>query len=100
MTGVAAFMAEPIQGVGGFIVPPKDYFERIKPIVEAAGGVFISDEVQTGWGRTGDKWFGIEQFGVEPDITVLGKGMANGMPLSAVTGKTEYMKIFDDVFFL
>ena len=62
---IAAFMAEPIQGVGGFIVPPEDYFRRIMPIVKAAGGVFISDEVQTGWGRTGGKWFGIEQWGVE-----------------------------------
>ncbi|MEL6273068.1 MAG: aminotransferase class III-fold pyridoxal phosphate-dependent enzyme, partial [Chloroflexota bacterium] len=54
---IAAFMAEPIQGVGGFITPPADYFKRVLPIIKEAGGVFIADEVQTGWGRTGNKWF-------------------------------------------
>ena len=86
---IAAFIAEPIQGVGGFIVPPEDYFERIVPIVKAAGGVFISDEVQTGWGRTGDKWFGIEHWGVEPDIMTFAKGMANGSPIGCTTATPE-----------
>ncbi|MGA3203818.1 MAG: aminotransferase class III-fold pyridoxal phosphate-dependent enzyme, partial [Bryobacteraceae bacterium] len=57
---IAAFIAEPIQGVGGFIVPPKEYFEIVAGIVKKFGGLFISDEVQTGWGRTGGKWFGID----------------------------------------
>ena len=78
---IAAFMAEPIQGVGGFITPPKDFFKRILPIVRNAGGVFIADEVQTAWGRTGHKWFGIEQWDVEPDIMTSAKGMANGAPI-------------------
>lgn len=86
---IAAFMAEPIQGVGGFIVPPQDYFKRIYPIVKAAGGVFISDEVQTGWGRTGDKWFGIEQWGVDPDIMTFAKGMGNGSPIGCTITTTE-----------
>lgn len=86
---IAAFMAEPIQGVGGFIVPPMDYFKRIYPIVKAAGGVFISDEVQTGWGRTGDKWFGIEQWGVEPDIMTFAKGMGNGTPIGCTISTPE-----------
>lgn len=86
---IAAFMAEPIQGVGGFIVPPKDYFERVMPIVKAAGGVFISDEVQTGWGRTGGKWFGIEQWGVEPDIMTFAKGMGNGSPIGCTITTSE-----------
>ena len=86
---IAAFIAEPIQGVGGFIVPPEDYFERIAPIVRAAGGVFISDEVQTGWGRTGDKWFGIEQWGVEPEIMTFAKGMANGSPIGCTVATAE-----------
>lgn len=86
---IAAFMAEPIQGVGGFIVPPRDYFERIMPIVKAAGAVFIADEVQTGWGRTGDKWFGIEHFGVEPDIMTFAKGMANGSPIGCTIATPE-----------
>jgi len=78
---IAAFMAEPIQGVGGFITPPQDFFKRILPIVKAAGGLFIADEVQTAWGRTGGKWFGVEQWGVEPDIMTSAKGMANGVPI-------------------
>jgi 4-aminobutyrate aminotransferase-like enzyme len=86
---IAAFMAEPIQGVGGFIVPPMDYFKRVYPIIKAAGGVFIADEVQTGWGRTGDKWFGIEQWGVEPDIMTFAKGMGNGTPIGCTITTPE-----------
>ena len=86
---IAAFIAEPIQGVGGFIVPPQDYFKRVYPIIKAAGGVFIADEVQTGWGRTGGKWFGIEQWGVEPDIMVFAKGMANGSPIGCTVTTPE-----------
>jgi 4-aminobutyrate aminotransferase-like enzyme len=78
---IAAFMAEPIMGVGGFIVPPKGYFERVYEITKKHGGLFISDEVQTGWGRTGDKWFGIEHSGVVPDIMTSAKGMGNGVPI-------------------
>jgi len=86
---IAAFMAEPIQGVGGFIVPPEDYFKRIMPIIKDAGAVFISDEVQTGWGRTGGKWFGIEQFGVTPDIMTFAKGMGNGSPIGCTITSAE-----------
>lgn len=78
---VAAFIAEPIMGVGGFITPPKEYFAEVTSIVKRYGGIFIADEVQTGWGRTGDKWFGIEHYGVEPDIMTSAKGMANGSPI-------------------
>lgn len=80
---IAAFMAEPIQGVGGFIVPPSDYFQRILPIIKEAGGVLIIDEVQTGWGRTGKHMCAIEHWGVEPDIMVFAKGIANGSPIGA-----------------
>ena len=86
---IAAFIAEPIQGVGGFIVPPEDYFKRILPIVKAAGGLLISDEVQTGWGRTGGKWFGMEQWGVEPDIMTFAKGMGNGAPIGCTIATPE-----------
>lgn len=86
---IAAFIAEPIQGVGGFIVPPQDYFKRIAPIVRAAGGVFIADEVQTGWGRTGGKWFGIEQWGVEPDMMTFAKGLGNGSPIGCTITTPE-----------
>lgn len=86
---VAAFLAEPIQGVGGFIVPPKEYFKEIVAIIRKYGGLFISDEVQTGWGRTGGKMFGIEHWGVEPDIMTFAKGMANGVPIGATIATPE-----------
>ena len=86
---IAAFMAEPIQGVGGFIVPPKEYFKRVLPIIKDAGGVFIADEVQTGWGRTGGKWFGIEQWDVTPDIMTFAKGMGNGSPIGCTVTRSE-----------
>jgi 4-aminobutyrate aminotransferase-like enzyme len=78
---IAAFIAEPIQGVGGFITPPLDYFKIVFRIVKDYGGLFISDEVQTGWGRTGKKWFGIEQWEVTPDVITAAKGLGNGVPI-------------------
>ena len=80
---IAAFIAEPIQGVGGFITPPPEYFGIVYRIVKNYGGLFISDEVQTGFGRTGRKWFGIEQWEVSPDIITCAKSMANGVPVGA-----------------
>jgi len=78
---IAAFLAEPIQGVGGFVTAPPEYFKITSEIAHHYGGLFICDEVQTGFGRTGDKWFGIEHWGVEPDIMTMAKGIANGFPL-------------------
>jgi 4-aminobutyrate aminotransferase-like enzyme len=69
--------------VGGFVTPPREYFAIAVDIVRKYGGVFICDEVQTGFGRTGDKWWGIEHWGVEPEIMTMAKGIANGLPLSA-----------------
>ncbi|MBO0860965.1 MAG: aspartate aminotransferase family protein [Chloracidobacterium sp.] len=86
---IAAFMAEPIAGAGGFIVPPKEYFKEAVAIIRQYGGVFICDEVQTGWGRTGDKWFGIEHWDVEPDIITSAKGMANGSPIGWTIARKE-----------
>ncbi len=86
---IAAFMAEPILGVGGFIVPPPGYFERAAEITRNHGGLFIADEVQTGWGRTGDKWFGIEHWNVEPDIITSAKGMGNGVPIGMTIATPE-----------
>lgn len=80
---IAGILAEPIQGVGGFITPPDEYFGIVADIVRNHGGIFISDEVQTGFGRTGKTW-GIEHSKVEPDIITVAKGIANGMPLAAV----------------
>ena len=86
---IAGFIAEPIQGVGGFITPPKEYFPMVEKIVRSHGGIFISDEVQTGWGRTGGKWFGIEQWGVQPDIITGAKGLANGSPIGLTVARPE-----------
>jgi 4-aminobutyrate aminotransferase len=86
---VAGFIAEPIQGVGGFITPPKEYFQIVERIVRNHGGIFITDEVQTGWGRTGGKWFGIEQYGVTPDIMTGAKGLANGSPIGLTVATPE-----------
>ncbi len=86
---IAGFIAEPIQGVGGFITPPKEYFPIVEKIVRSHGGVFISDEVQTGWGRTGGKWFGIEQWGVTPDIITSAKGLANGSPIGLTVARPD-----------
>jgi 4-aminobutyrate aminotransferase len=80
---IAAFIAEPIQGVGGFITPPPEYFKMVFKIVKKYGALFIADEVQTGFGRTGKKWFGIEQWEVTPDIMTCAKGMGNGAPIGA-----------------
>jgi 4-aminobutyrate aminotransferase len=86
---IAGFIGEPIQGVGGFITPPKEYFPIVEKIVRNHGGVYISDEVQTAWGRTGDKWFGIEQWGVTPDIITSAKGLGNGAPIGLTVAKPE-----------
>ena len=86
---VAAFIAEPIMGVGGFITPPREYFQIAAEIVRRHGGLFIADEVQTGWGRTGDEWWGIEQYGVVPDMMTMAKGVANGMPMGVTVTTPE-----------
>jgi len=86
---IAAFIAEPIQGVGGFITPPPEYFKIVYRIVKKYGGAYISDEVQTGFGRTGRKWFGIEQWEVTPDIITCAKSMGNGVPVGATIATAE-----------
>src|ERR1700722_18423528 len=86
---IAAFIAEPIQGVGGFITPPPEYFKIVFKAVKKYGGLFISDEVQTGFGRTGKHWFGIEHWEVVPDIITCAKGMGNGVPIGATVTTSE-----------
>lgn len=85
---IAGMMVEPIQGVGGFITPPQEYFTIVAEIVRKYGGIFISDEVQTGFGRTGKMW-GIENYRVEPEMMTMAKGIANGLPLAAVVTTGE-----------
>jgi 4-aminobutyrate aminotransferase len=85
---VAAFIAEPVMGEGGIIVPPQNYFREIKKVLDQHGILFIADEVQSGFCRTG-KMFAIEHYGVVPDILVTAKGIADGFPLSAFTTRPE-----------
>lgn len=91
---IAAFIAEPIQGVGGFITPPPEYFKIVFKIVKEYGGLFIADEVQTAWGRTGKKWFGIEQWEVTPDVITSAKGLANGVPVGLTVTTPEIANAF------
>ncbi len=86
---IAAFIAEPIQGVGGIVQPPAEYFKIVHEIVKEYGGLYISDEVQTGFGRTGDKWWGIQHSGVEPDIITLAKGFGSGIPIGGFVTRPE-----------
>ncbi len=87
----AAMIAEPIQGVGGFITPPPEYFGIVKGILDEFGIPFIADEVQTGFGRTGDAFWGIEGYGVHPDAMVCAKGLGNGMAIGAVISRADMM---------
>jgi 4-aminobutyrate aminotransferase-like enzyme len=90
----AAFIAEPIMGVGGFITPPREYPGIVAEIIRRHEGLYIADEVQTGWGRTGGKWFGIEQYGVKPDIIVAAKSLGNGHPVGATVARAEVADSF------
>jgi 4-aminobutyrate aminotransferase len=85
----AAMIAEPIQGVGGFVTPPAEYFGIVKSILDEFGIPFIADEVQTGFGRTGEHYWGIDAYGVRPDAMVFAKGLGNGMAIGAVVGRAE-----------
>ncbi|MBO4142235.1 4-aminobutyrate--2-oxoglutarate transaminase [Micromonospora tulbaghiae] len=87
---VAALLIEPIQGEGGFVVPAEGFLPALREWATAAGVVFVADEIQTGFCRTGD-WFACEHEGVEPDLVTLAKGIAGGLPLAAVTGRAELM---------
>jgi 4-aminobutyrate aminotransferase/(S)-3-amino-2-methylpropionate transaminase len=87
---LAAIVIEPIQGEGGFIVPPKGFLPGLAKFAKDNGALFIADEVQTGFARTG-QWFACEDEGVEPDLITTAKGIAGGLPLAAVTGRAEVM---------
>jgi 4-aminobutyrate aminotransferase/(S)-3-amino-2-methylpropionate transaminase len=87
---VAAIVMEPILGEGGFVVAPTEFVQGVREICDEHGIVFVADEVQTGFGRTGKMWC-IEHHGVEPDLIVVAKSIAGGLPLSAVVGRAEIM---------
>lgn len=86
---VAAMIAEPIQGVGGFATPPDGFFGPMKELVDAQGGLFISDEVQTGWGRTGEHFWGYQAHGITPDLITFAKGLGNGLAIAGVVGRPD-----------
>ena len=88
--GVAALIAEPVLGEGGFVAPPLDYFRTLVDICHKHGVLFIADEVQSGFGRTG-ALFASERYGIEPDILVTAKSIGGGLPLGAITGRAEIM---------
>jgi 4-aminobutyrate aminotransferase/(S)-3-amino-2-methylpropionate transaminase len=87
---VAAVIAEPVLGEGGFVIPPRDYFKLLQNICRKHSILFIADEVQSGFARTG-KWFASEHFGIEPDLITMAKSLGGGMPIAAVTGRAEVM---------
>lgn len=87
---IAAIFVEPIQGEGGYILPPPEFHRKLKAFAEKHGIIYVVDEIQSGMGRTG-KFLAIENFGVEPDVVVLAKGLASGLPLGAVVSKKKYM---------
>ncbi|HLR96941.1 MAG TPA: aspartate aminotransferase family protein [Jiangellaceae bacterium] len=88
---VACLIAEPIQGVGGFAMPPDGFFAPVKEVCDQHGIVFITDEVQTGWGRTGEHFWGIDAHGVTPDILTFAKGLGNGVSLAGVVARADLM---------
>jgi 4-aminobutyrate aminotransferase len=88
---VAAMIAEPIQGVGGFVTPPDGFFGAMKKVLDNNDILFISDEVQTGWGRTGDHFWGYEAHGIVPDMITFAKGVGNGASLAGVVASAEIM---------
>ncbi|HIL06426.1 MAG TPA: aminotransferase class III-fold pyridoxal phosphate-dependent enzyme, partial [Acidimicrobiia bacterium] len=97
--GFAALIAEPIQGVGGFATPPDGFFGAMHKVLSANEILFISDEVQTGWGRTGDHFWGYEAHGIVPDILTFAKGVGNGITLAGCVARAEVMNTIDRTLF-
>jgi 4-aminobutyrate aminotransferase len=88
---IACMIAEPIQGVGGFVTPPDGFFGAMKEVLDRHGILFIADEVQTGWGRTGEHFWGYQSHGITPDIFTFAKGLGNGMAMAGVVASAELM---------
>ena len=91
----ACLIAEPILGVGGFAVPPDGFFGAIKEVLDEEGILFISDEVQTGWGRTGEHFWGYQAHGITPDLMTFAKGLGNGLAVAGVVGRAEIIDAID-----
>jgi 4-aminobutyrate aminotransferase len=88
---VAAMIAEPIQGVGGFATPPDGFFGAMKEVLDEQGILFITDEVQTGWGRTGEHFWGYQAHDITPDLLTFAKGLGNGLAMAGVVARAEIM---------
>jgi 4-aminobutyrate aminotransferase len=91
---VAAMIAEPIQGVGGFVTPPDGFFGAMKEVLDRHDILFISDEVQTGWGRTGEHFWGYQAHGITPDLLTFAKGVGNGLSIGGVVATAEIMESY------
>ena len=89
MGDVACLIAEPIQGVAGFVVPPDGLFAAMRQVLDEHGILFVSDEVQTGWGRTGDHFWGYQAHGITPDLLTFAKGLGNGLAIGGVVGSPD-----------
>jgi 4-aminobutyrate aminotransferase len=96
---VACLIAEPIQGVGGFVHPPDGLFGALKEVLDEHGILFVSDEVQTGWGRTGSHFWGYEAHGIVPDMITFAKGVGNGFALAGVVGRAEVVNSLSAISF-
>lgn len=96
---VACLIAEPIQGVGGFVSAPDGLFAALKKVLDEHGILLISDEVQTGWGRTGEHFWGYQAHGVTPDLLTFAKGIGNGFALAGVVGRAEVMNAVSAISF-
>lgn len=96
---IAALIAEPIQGVGGFATPPDGFFGHFQKILQTKGILFISDEVQTGWGRTGEHFWGYEAHGITPDILTFAKGVGNGAGLAGLVARADVMNTIQGTSF-
>ena len=96
---VACLIAEPIQGVGGFVAPPDGYFGAVKEVLDEHGILWVSDEVQTGWGRTGSHFWGYQAHGAVPDMLTFAKGIGNGLALAGVVARAEVMDCLKAVSF-
>lgn len=96
---VACLIAEPIQGVGGFVAPPDGYFKAIKEVLDEHGILWVSDEVQTGWGRTGEHFWGYQAHDAVPDMLTFAKGIGNGFALGGVVARAEIMDCLNAVSF-
>ena len=92
---VACMIAEPVQGVGGFVIPPDGFFASLKEVLDEEGIYFISDEVQTGWGRTGEHFWGYQAHGITPDLITFAKGIGNGLAIGGVVGRAELIDSVD-----